>query len=73
MANLNVVQRHNELCKKIRNAMVENVSELFNDVRDFYAECKEIDSVSAKRIVNMFSEKFQQMISDNAAAYSNKE
>lgn len=72
MANLNVVQRHNELCKQIRNATVENMSELFNDVRDFYTECKEIDSVSAKRIVNMFSEKFQQMLSDNAAAYDKK-
>ncbi len=72
MANLNVVQRHNELCKQIRNATVENISELFNDVRDFYTECKEIDSVSAKRIVNMFSEKFQKMLSDNATAYGKK-
>lgn len=72
MANLNIVQRHNELCKQIRSATVENVSELFNDVRDFYTECKEIDSVSAKRIVNMFSEKFWQMLDDNTIAYNKK-
>lgn len=72
MANLNVVQRHNELCNQIRNATVESMSDLFNAVRDFYAECSEIDSVSTKRIVNMFSEKFQQMLGDNAAAYNKK-
>lgn len=72
MANLSVVQRHNELCKQIRNATTENISTLFEDVRNFYDECKEIDSVSAKRIVNMFSEKFQQMLNDNTAAYNKK-
>lgn len=72
MASLNVVQRHNKLCKQIRNATVENMSELFNDVRDFYAECKEIDSVSAKRIVDKYVEKFQQMLSDNTTAYNKK-
>lgn len=72
MANLNVVQRHNELCKQIRNATVENISMLFDDVKNFYDECKEIDIVSAKRIVTMFSEKFQQMLNDNSAAYNKK-
>ncbi len=72
MANLNVVQRHNELCKQIRNATVENISTLFEDVKCFYVECKEIDNVSAKRIVTMFSEKFQQMLEDNASAYDKK-
>lgn len=70
--NLNVVQRHNELCKQIRNATVENVSALFEDVKSFYAECKEIDSVSAKRIIDKYVEKFQQMLSDNATAYNKK-
>lgn len=72
MASLNVVQRHNELCKQIRNATIESMSELFNDISDFYAECKEIDNVSAKRIVTMFSEKFRQMLDDNASAYDKK-
>lgn len=72
MANLNVVQRHNELCKQIRNATVENISELFYDVRDYYTECKEIDSVSAKRIIDKYVEKFQQMLNANAVAYNKK-
>lgn len=72
MANLNIVQRHNELCKRIRTATVDNISELFYDVRDFYTECKEIDNVSAKRIVENYVEKFKQMLDDNTAAYDKK-
>ena len=63
-----MVQRHNELCKRIRNATVDNISELFYDVRDFYTECKEIDNVSVKRIVSIYIEKLQEMC--NAALYS---
>lgn len=72
MANLNVVQRHNSLFNRIKKATVEDISDLFYDVKDFYAECKEIDSVSAKRIVDKYVEKFQQMLNNNAAAYNKK-
>lgn len=72
MANLNVVQRHNSLFNRIEKATVENISDLFYDVKDFYSECKEIDSVSVKRIVDKYIQKFQQMLNDNAAAYDKK-
>lgn len=72
MANLNLVQRHNSLFNRIEKATVEDISDLFYDVKDFYAECKEIDSFSAKRIVDKYVEKFQQMLNDNAAAYDKK-
>lgn len=72
MANLNIVQWHNELCKRIRNATVDNISELFYDVRDFYTECKDVDKISVKRIVDKYVEKFKQMLDDNTAAYNKK-
>lgn len=72
MANLNVVQRHNSLFNRIEKATVENISELFYDVKDFYTECMEIDSVSVKRIVDKYVQKFQQLLNDNTAAYDKK-
>jgi len=72
MVNLNVVQRHNSLFNRIEKATVENISELFYDVKDFYTECREIDSVSTKRIVDKYVEKFQQMLNANAVAYNKK-
>ena len=71
MANLNVVQRHNSLFNRIEKATVENISELFYDVKDFYAECKDVDRISVKRIVNKYVEKFQKMLSSaHCFAYS---
>lgn len=72
MANLNVVQRHNSLFNRIEKATVEDISELFYDVKEFYKECKDVDRISVKRIVNKYVEKFQKMLDDNAAAYSKK-
>lgn len=72
MANLNVVQRHNSLFNRIEKAKVEDISELFNDVKDFYAECKDVDRISVKRIAVKYVEKFQKMLDDNTAAYDKK-
>lgn len=72
MANLNVVQRHNELFNRIEKATVEDISDLFYDVKDFYDECKSVDNISVKRIVDKYVQKFQQMLSDNATAYEKK-
>lgn len=72
MANLNVVQRHNSLFNRIEKATVEDISELFNDVKDFYAECKDVDRISVTRIVDKYVEKFQKMLDDNATAYNKK-
>lgn len=72
MANLNVVQRHNTLFNRIEKATVENISELFYDVKDFYTECRDVDNISVKRIVDKYVQKFQQMLSDNSAAYDKK-
>ena len=69
---VNVISRYNNLFNRIKKATVEDASELFYDVRNFYAECKEIDSVSARRIVDKYVEKFQQMLDDNTAAYNKK-
>lgn len=70
--NLNVVQRHNELFNRIEKAKVEDISDLFYDVKDFYDECKGVDNISVKRIVDKYVQKFQQMLSDNATAYEKK-
>lgn len=70
--NLNVVQRNNELFHRIEKATVENISDLFYDVKDFYDECKGVDNISVKRIVDKYVQKFQQMLSDNATAYDKK-
>ena len=72
MANLNVVQRHNSLFNRIEKAKVADISELFCDVKDFYTECKDVDRISVKRIVNKYVEKFRQMLDDNTAAYNKK-
>ena len=72
MANLNLVRRHNSLFNRIEKATVADVSELFYDVKDFYTECKDVDSISVKRIVDKFVEKFQKMLDDNTAAYNKK-
>ncbi len=72
MANLNVVQRHNSLFNRIEKAKVADISELFYDVKDFYTECKDVDRISVKRIVNKYVEKFRQMLDDNTAAYNKK-
>lgn len=72
MANLNIVQRHNTLFNRIEKANVENISELFYDVKDFYTECKDVDKISVKRIVDKYVEKFKQMLSDNDTAYEKK-
>lgn len=72
MASLNVVQRHNELFNRIEKATVENISDLFYDVKNFYDECKGVDNISVKRIVDKYVQKFQQMLSDNATAYEKK-
>lgn len=72
MANLNVVQRHNSLFNRIEKVSVEDINDLFYDVKDFYAECKEVDSISVKRIVNKYIEKFQQLVEVNAVAYNKK-
>lgn len=72
MANLNLVQRHNSLFNRIEKATVENISELFYDVKDFYAECKDVDRISVKRIVDKYVEKFQKMLDDNMVSYDKK-
>lgn len=72
MANLNVVQRHNSLFNRIEKATIEDINDLFNDVKDFYAECKDVDRISVKRIVDKYAEKFHQMLNNNAAAYDKK-
>ena len=72
MANLNLVRRHNSLFNRIEKATVADVSELFYDVKDFYTECKDVDRISVKRIVNKYVEKFRQMLDDNTAAYNKK-
>lgn len=72
MANLNVVQRHNSLFNRIEKAKVTDISELFYDVKDFYTECKDVDRISVKRIVEKYVGKFKQMLSDNATAYEKK-
>lgn len=70
--SLNVVQRNNELFHRIEKATVEDISDLFYDVKDFYDECKGVDNISVKRIVDKYIQKFQQMLSDNATAYKKK-
>lgn len=72
MANLNVIQQYNSLFNRIGKATADDMRNLFDDVRDFYTECKSIDSISAKRILDKYMEKFQTMISDNATAYNKK-
>lgn len=72
MANLNLVQRHNSLFNRIEKATVENISGLFYDVKDFYAECKDVDRISVKRIVDKYVEKFQKMLDDNTVSYDKK-
>lgn len=72
MANLNVVQRHNDLFNKINRATADEMSALFDEVKDFYVECKDADNISVKRILDKYTEKFQTMLSDNATAYNKK-
>lgn len=72
MANLNVVQRHNDLFNKINRATADEMSTLFDDVKDFYVECKDVDNISVKRILDKYMEKFQAMIADNETAYNKK-
>lgn len=70
--NLNVVQRHNSLFNRIEKATVEEMSTLFDDIKDFYAECRSVDGISVKRIVDKYVLKFQQMLSNNTSAYEKK-
>lgn len=72
MANMNIVQRHNDLFNKINRATADEMSALFDEVKDFFIECKDIDNISAKRILDKYMEKFETMISDNATAYNKK-
>lgn len=72
MANINIVQRHNDLFNKINRATTDEMSALFDEVKDFFIECKDIDNISAKRILDKYMEKFETMISDNATAYNKK-
>ena len=70
MANL--VQRHNSLFNRIARATADDMSALFDDVKDFYAECNDVDGISAKRIFDKYMEKFRAMIADNETAYNKK-
>lgn len=69
---VNVISRYNNLYGRISKATTEDMSSLFDDVRNFYADCKNMDSVHVKRIVDMYMDKFEQMLSDNATAYNKK-
>lgn len=72
MANLNVVQRHNSLFNRIARATADDMSALFDDVKDFFITCKNVDKISAKRILDKYMEKFQAMLADNETAYNKK-
>lgn len=72
MANLNMVQRYNSLFTRIEKATADEMSALFDDVRDFYTECKGTDGISTKRILDKYMDKFRSMITDNETAYNKK-
>lgn len=69
---INVISRYNNLLNRIRKATDEDIATLFDDVKSFYRDCNNLDSVYVKRIVDMYVEKLQQMVDDNAAAYNKK-
>lgn len=70
MASLNMVTRYNDLFGRIRKASIEDVNEVFEDLKNFYSECKDYDTESVKHLINMFSDRFQQMLDDNATVYA---
>lgn len=72
VANLNIVERHNSLFNRIERATADDMNALFYDVKDFFVACKDIDVISAKRILDKYMEKLQAMVADNEADFNKK-
>lgn len=66
---VNVISRYNNLFNRIKKATNENITTLFDDVKSFYKDCNSLDGVYVKRIVDMYVEKLQELIDDNAVVY----
>lgn len=68
---LAIVEKHNALLTQIRKATtVEDMRQLFADVKEFIAMYEEIDTDATNRVAKGYSDKLQEMLKENDVVYT---
>ena len=68
---LAIVERHNALLTQIRKATtVENMRQLFADVKEFVAMYEAIDTDAINRVAKGYADKLQEMLKENDVVYN---
>lgn len=68
---LAIVEKHNALLTQIRKATtVEDMRQLFADVKEFIAMYDAIDTDAIKRVAKGYSDKLQEMLKENDVVYT---